>query len=256
MAGNEIMIADFLFRNIGKLKLNHLGVINEIGAPMNNGNYTIVSNLESLKMIATEDAGKKADIYINGAGVSLKQSGASFGFNRLQRENLLAIFISLGFEKPDLMLSLLDKEVQNFHEGLIDEGRNRPWNKFFSENDFGALLKHLMLVFNPNKGFSKNPAQFILEAPSTSINAENIQIYSFEEYFNKYKANFKIAIRRSWIGQDSKSENGRAKSISKKLGNIPWVFENVSGVPKSGWMDGIDESQRKTVYYLMLEKVK
>jgi len=209
MAGNEISIADYLFRNIGKVELKHLGVVKEISAPSSGGEYTVVVDLETLELISTEDAGKKADIYINGSGVSLKQIGGSFAFNRLQRANLLEVFKSLNFLDFDNKLVLIDKEVKDFHEGRIEDGRNRPWSNFFSEDDFRILLKRLMLEFNPNKGLSKNPAKYILEAPSINIDVSNISVYTFDEYFDKYKTKFKVAIRRSWIGQDSNMEELR-----------------------------------------------
>ena len=51
-------------------------------------------------------------------------------------------------------------------------------------------------------------------------------------YFEKYKNNLKIAIRRVWYGQASNSEHGRAKSLMNKEGNASWVINRVSGMPK------------------------
>ena len=85
MAGNEISIAKYFLKNIGKIKLKHLGLIKKIGAPDSGDGYTVVTTIKQLALISTESSGKKADIYINGVGVSLKQSGGSFPFNRLQR---------------------------------------------------------------------------------------------------------------------------------------------------------------------------
>ena len=66
---------------------------------------------------------------------------------------------------------------------------------------------------------------------------------------------FNIAFRRQWIGQSSKSEHRRAVSISKDLGNKPWVFNNVVGSPR-GWRKNYPENEKKTVYFLMIEKLK
>ena len=54
----------------------------------------------------------------------------------------------------------------------------------------------------------------------------------------------------------SDSEHGRATSIMKHEHNLPWVFDNVSGKPRSGWSDKILKNDRKTVYYINVNKAK
>lgn len=261
MAGNELVIADFLFRNMTKISLNHLGKLNEIGAPANTrSRYIPVKDLASLEKISTEDSHKKADIYINGHGVSLKQSGASFSFNRLQRAEALNVFSIINCNNPEECLSKIDKAVNNFHDGIV-RGRSRPWTELFTNEDFKNLTKFLMMTGSPNNGLSNHPAEFILEAPSTNINIQNVAVYNFDEYFEKYKNNFRIALRRQWIGQSSDSEHGRALGIAAKKDNLPWVFESIKGSPrkslKSGkiWRDEVGESERRTVYMLFIEKI-
>jgi len=260
MAGNEIVIAEYLVLNLNKLSLPRFGIIKSIGVPSaESGEYVEVDNVRAIKrLLATEDSRKKADIYINGQGVSLKQQGASFSYNRLQRANLIEIFKLLKFDNPSSILSRLDKEVRNFHNGDI-EGRNRPWQDFFTDSEFKALTKFLMVQGSPNVGFSAHPATYILEAPSRSISEACIGIFTFEEYFNKYKNSLKIAIRRQWYGQASNSEHGRAKSLMQKPENMPWIFNNVAGMPNvhrsnKRWRDDVPANERKTVYFLMIEK--
>jgi len=254
MPGNELVICEFLLGNIKKVKLKHTGEIKTIGAPSSNqSGFTTITRFEEIDMISSEDAKKKADIYINSKGVSLKQTGSSFSYNRLQRANLYKLYSLLGFSDIDKKLLQIDTEVKKFHEGLLDK-RNRPWQDFFSEDGFKTLLEFLMMKGSPGKGLSSNPASLILEAPANNISVDNISVYTFDEYFEKYMPKFKIAIRRQWVGQSSKSEHGRASGLVKKPGNAPWVFDNVIGEPSTGWRSDFPSEERKTVYFLMIEK--
>ncbi|MEQ8969947.1 MAG: hypothetical protein RIE73_06075 [Coleofasciculus sp. C1-SOL-03] len=173
----------------------------------------------------------------------------------MQRANLIQVYSRLGLTAPQTILTQLDQEIHRFHQGLL-LSRDRPWQNFFSENDFKTLLNFLMMLGSPNLGISQHPAELILEAPATQISQDTIKIYSFDEYFNRYKEKLHIAIRRQWIGQTSKSEHGRAISLAKKSDNLPWVFDDVVGTPRGGWRNDIDEADRKTVYFLMIEKKK
>jgi hypothetical protein len=259
MAGNEIEITHFLLNNLGTVTLKHLGLVNQIGAPNSKGGFTKVNTTDELALISTEDAAKKADIYINGRGVSLKQSGASFPFNRLQRAELLKVFQIVGFENPEAKLARIDKEVDDFHKGHI-ENRSRPWQNLFDEADFKRLVKFLMMEGSPNLGYSSHPAEFILEAPATGISKQKIQVFTFDEYFDVFKKNLFFAIRRQWIGQSSDSEHSRATGLANKAGNQQWVYKTISGQPrisnKTGkrWRDDIPEKERRTVYMIFVEK--
>lgn len=254
MPGNEVEVAKYLIENIGKIELSHLGVIKTLGAPKaHSADYRLLSSPSDAELISSPDASKKADIYLNGVGVSVKQVGGSFSYNRIQRANIQSLFRQLGFSDATEKLARLDAEVRRFHEGSLAT-RNRPWEGFFSESDFKKLLEFLMMKGSPNLGLSEHPADLILEA-SRLINQWRIYAYTFDEYFAKYKDSFKIAIRRQWVGQASHSEHGRAVSLAKKPGNVPWVFGNVVGSPNSGWRADFPTERRKTVYFLMIEKL-
>jgi hypothetical protein len=264
MPGNEIEVAKYLFNNLGKTDLPHLGIIKSIGSPIESstGYYPIINKTDLIR-VSSPDSAKKADIYLNGKGVSIKQSGSCFAFNRLQRAEATALFKQIGFSNVGTMLSRLDREVRRFHEGELPT-RSRPWEDFFTESDFKTLLEYLMMKGSPNLGLSKHPAKFILEAGELSgfslrtMQASDnweINVYTFEEYFSKYKYDIKVGVRRQWYGQKSNSEHGRAAGLIKKPGNEPWIFNNVVGTPRDGWRKEIPESERKTVYFLMLEKL-
>jgi len=255
MPGNEKEIAKFLVLNRGKISLGQLGNVKSVGAPnLSEKGCLEINNVRDVeRCLSTEDSRKKADIYINNHGVSLKQAGSSFLYNRLQRANILDVFTLLGFSNPESMLQRLDREVTDFHKGNL-ERRNRPWQDFFNEEDFKALVKFLMVQGSPNVGFSSHPAEFILEAPADSIGENNINVFTFEEYFQEYKDSLKIAIRRQWVGQSSDSEHKRALGLIKKKENAPWVFNGAEGTPRDGWRDDFPEQERKTAYFLMIEK--
>ncbi len=259
MAGNELKTIEFLVLNAGKISLKHLGLIEKIGAPNSKGGFVSISSIQELELVSTEDSSKKADIYINGRGVSLKQSGSSFSFNRLQRAELLDVFCYLGFTDPEKKIEKLDKEIDNFHKGF-KKNRNIPWKNIFNESDFKRLLDFLMTKGSPNQGYSSHPAELVLEAPSAYITKNNISVFTFNEYFESFRDNLFIAIRRQWIGQSSNSEHQRAMGLAQKVGNKKWVYDTISGEPRISkltgkrWRDDIAENQRKTVYIIFIEK--
>tara|TARA_Y100001978_G_scaffold190486_1_gene193738 strand:+ start:199 stop:960 length:762 start_codon:yes stop_codon:yes gene_type:complete len=250
MPGNELDVVKYLIKKRGKVELPHLGLVKSIRSP---GNSLELTNESDVYRVCSDDASKKADILINDIGVSIKQKGSTFSFNRLQRANLHGVFKALGFSSCKEKLALIDQEVWKFHAGKLDR-RNRPWKNFFEKEDFKSLLKFLMMDGSPNKGRSAYPAKLVLEAPPWAIKRKNISLYDFDEYFSKFKGSFKIAIRRQWIGQSSNSEHKRALGLSKKLENKPWVFDEAVGFPRKGWNISWAESDRKTVYFLMIEK--
>jgi len=260
MPGNENQITEFLFENINIIDLPHLGIVRKLSVPTRSG-IRVIKTRNDILYLSTQDANKKADIYINNIGVSLKQSGSSFSYNRLQRSEILSVFNLLGFENPDHILSVFDKVVDDFHHQLI-KGRSRQWNEVFEENYFKILLKFLMMDGSPNNGWSANPAELILQAPSRDISIENIQVFTFDEYFDTFKKNFRIAIRRQWIGQSSDSEHHRAAGLATKEGNTKWVYESISGLPRlskltgNRWRDDINPIDRRTVYLIFIEKIR
>jgi len=260
MAGNEKEVAKILVLNKQKIKLKHLGLIKSVGAPAKTtGSFIELNSVQDVdRLLSSEDSRKKADIYINNVGVSVKQTGSSFSFNRLQRANMLKLFKLLKFKEAEKNIERIDLEVKKFHNQELSR-RNRNWKDFFSEGEFKQLTEFLMMKGAPNVGISSHSAELILEAPASGITTDNINVYVFDEYFDTYKDKFKLAIRRQWYGQASESEHGRARGLMRKPDNAPWVFNDVVGEPnihKSGkrWRPEILEKDRKTVYFLMIEK--
>lgn len=256
MAGNERETTEFLVKHLNSLKLNHLGLITKIESPAGMGLIEI-KTVSDLNSVVTEDADKKADLVINGKGVSLKQEGGSFSFNRLQRANLLDVFRMLNFPNPESSLAMLDSEVDKFHDGLLST-RSRPWSECFTEEEFYRLTKFLMMEGSPNKGISNFPAEYIMQSPKSGMNENNIFVYTFDEYWANFKNNLTVSIRRQWYGQLSDSEHGRAKSLMSKQGNKRWVYSNFTGTPnpRNGqiWRSEIPASDRREVYFIMIEK--
>ncbi len=262
MAGNELEVCKFIFNNLNSLELKHLNNIYEIATPIKgSSDLKVIKTVNDLSTISTQDSSKKADIYLNGSGVSIKQIGGSNCYNRLQRADLNQVFKQSNLTNIENKISLIDKDVNNYHQNLI-KTRNVPWKNYFSEREFKKFLEFLMMKASPNLGFSANPAQYILEAPKKNISKSNIYLYTFYEYFNLYEEKISIAIRRQWVGQSSNSEHKRALSLSKKPDNCSWVFDEVVGEPKihkktgKRWRDDVPANERKTVYFLMIEKKK
>lgn len=253
--GNELEITKFLVMNLGGVVLNHLGRVYEVGAPIKKNGYHILTSTEQVGIIKSQDARKKADIYINRTGISVKQTGGNFLYNRLQRDNILSVFNRVGIQNGENKLEQLDIDVDMFHRGLFDS-RNRPWQNYFLEDDFKLLLNYLMMIGSPWFGDSRHQASYILEGPARIDSPDNLNTYTFEEYFSHYRNNIKIAIRRQWVGQSSKSEHIRAIGLARKLGNANWVYDDVVGEPNTGWKSDYLVSLRRTVYFLMIELVR
>jgi hypothetical protein len=250
MPGNEVNVVNFLIENKDLLSINHIGLVKTIQNPSPNGS---LEDIESAESVTTESSGKKADIFINGHGVSIKQEGGSFAYNRIQRAGIKDLFIKLGLNDPDNAIAKLDNLIEDFHSGKIT--RTRPWSEAFNESDFKLLLKFLMMDGSVNLKESDFPASYILTMPKSDLRADNIHCYTFDEYFKYYKDKIFVSLRRQWVGQLSNSEHKRALGLMKNEGNAPWVFSDVVGTPRTGWRSEseIPESDRKTVYMIFIE---
>ena len=102
--GNELEVISFLMKNIKKIKLPKLGKIRKV---------TIIgSNSES-------NAHKKADVYINDKGISIKQTGPSFSFNRLQRISLYNILNFCKNERLSDVITNIDEKIDKYHKGEL-----------------------------------------------------------------------------------------------------------------------------------------
>lgn len=259
MAGNENKTLEFLVANLGRITLNHLGLISSILTPTKFG----LADLYTLADVAenkTQDSRKKADVIINGYGVSMKQEGPCFPYNRLQRAELPSLFQFLGFENPQELLNRFDSEVDAYNAGSLPGGRSREPLEFLSEEEFYKITRFLMMDGSPNVGISPYKADFIMESPKNGINENNIKVFTFDEYYNTYRDLLKIAIRRSWYGQESEDEHTRAVSLMRKPDNLRWVYSEFTGEPrphiKTGkqWRDEVPANERKAAYYIMIEK--
>jgi len=247
MAGNEKSIAAFLLENKSNLSLDHLGKIKTLHTPTNENPIELKSVQDIEDFLRPDSAQKKADVLINGKGISLKQTGGSKAFNKFQRKWAKSFFKFLKFNNVSKKISNLDKAVSEFHRG--DCLRSYPWNKIFSTEEYKKLLHHLMMLGNQH-AMSPHQAELIITAPKKNISSKNIHCYTFDEYFENYKDLSFLAIRRTWTNQDS-SESSRAKSIAKVKENEPWVFNDIVGSPNSGFNPY--EKDKRTVYYLDIE---
>jgi len=258
MAGNEATVINYLFSRLNVINLQYIGLLAKIEIPYGNLKKNITDESE-IGSYFPDDCHKKADVYLNSKGVSIKQIGSSFAYNRLQRQGLLNVIASLDIENSTDLINSFDNEVLKFHRGEL-ESRDRNWSEFLTESDFKSILEYFMLRGSATRGDSKFPAEYILEATVNPSQDSDIEVFTFDDYFDKYKNSFKISIRRVWYGQISNSEHRRAKSLIKKPENLIWVLNEVAGEPSPNskgerWRMNIQEKERKTVYFLMLTKV-
>jgi hypothetical protein len=118
MAGNEIAVCKFLILNLNQVQLAHLGWVVEIAAPVwGSERYLVLHSVADLDQVSTSHSGKKADIYLNRRGISIKQSGGSFAFNRLQRANLLEVYTTLSLTTLERSSRTSTKKLINFTRG-------------------------------------------------------------------------------------------------------------------------------------------
>ena len=250
MAGNEVEIAKFLLANKGLISLPGLGLVKSIQVPHSQSNNPrALVELEELGQLTTEHSSKKADFYINGVGISAKQSGGCFLFNRVLRSNFLKVFDELEIENASDILKSFDQLVKTVHAGA---SREVHWSYVLQESSFRKLLEHLMMFGSPSGGVSVFPAQLILTAPRAIKSASQLEVLDFDSYFARYAPKIVFSIRRQWCGQSSSSEHKRALGIAANSGNAPWVFDSVAGSPR-GWRSDWPVANRKTVYMLFIE---
>jgi len=243
--GNEKNVVKFLLRNKLSICLEHIGEILSIKSPISGGQMQEMHSVQDIEDFVDENSkNKKADIYINDKGVSIKQTGGSKAANKFQRKSAIFIFNTLNIQNPYENLLKIDEAVKSFHEGKIKRDIN--WQDFFLEEDFKLLMKHLMMLGDQKK-ISDFPADLILTSPKIPT-ISDFKTYTFDEYFEAKKDITAISIRRVWPSQRSKSESDRAKSIAKVEGNFPWVFDNIAGTADSGFKE--DSDDKRTVYYL------
>ena len=143
MPGNEIETIKYILKYSGTLTLQHIGSIKEIGAPSSiPKQYTLVTSAKDIdKFVSSNNSMKKADAYINGRGVSIKQKGSTFDFSRLQRSEIKGLCEKLGFENPQDILDRFDDAVIRYHNGLSKK-RDVSWGDIFiHEEEFKRLLK-------------------------------------------------------------------------------------------------------------------
>lgn len=162
MPGNEKQTIKFILNHKKDLNLKYIGKIQTIKIPYKNEKIEVTC--ENLKKFYSDDAKKKADIYLNDKGISLKQEGGSFAFNRLQRKYLLNLFKEiLKFKDAQNIIDKLDNKIKTFHhqKNAEEEKRNFSPIDVMSQEQFNTVLKYLMLM-GSQKEQSKFPAEYIL----------------------------------------------------------------------------------------------
>jgi hypothetical protein len=262
MPGNEKETIRFILENKKKINLKYIDKIKTIKIPHKNKKIKVTN--KNLDNFYSDDSSKKADIYLNEKGISIKQDGGSFAFNRIQRKSLLNFFSkTLGFKDTNEIINKIDNQVQIFHNKKNDDDEKSSFSPLnvMSKTQFYTLLKYLMLDGSPMEK-SEFPAQYILNSKKNISSQDDLKIFNFDEYFDKYSSVCMFRTRRCWYGQESNSEHNRAKGLLKELSNKPWCFDDVSGLPNKHkktnkrWRDEIPQDERKTCYLLFIEEKK
>ena len=259
MPGNEESVISFLVQSLQNekpLNLPIIGFLKEVSMPIKE-DKKIVRNTSDLKNFSSNDRYKKADVYINNIGISIKEHCSPL-YNKIQRKhipNLIKYLFPDRKDLEDILNNTIDTKIERVNQG---SNRDIHWSRIFSKKDFFIILEFLMMRGYADTKLSSHPADYILISPKhlTHENIKDIKILSFENFFEEYKNNIVIAARRIWIGQNSRSENRRALGINKQEDNKRWVFKNISGKPTSSWNTSFPSEDRREVFYLNINTVK
>ena len=251
MPGNEEQLLKFFAETIEQnlsIDLPVIGKLNSVSVPTKDGLHRI-NSVSELESFSSNDRYKKADIYLNNIGVSVKEHSAPL-YNKIQRKHLANLLDQLLGSSPRNLeiINKLDDAVRKVNEG---SNRDIKWNTIFSQDEFYQILNFLMMRGYADLKESLHPAELILVAPKITemSNVNEVTLLSFSEFFDNYKENIVIAARRIWLGSKSNIENKRAKSMLKSIDNQSWVYEKISGAPRS-WDPQFPIHDRKEIFYL------
>jgi hypothetical protein len=246
--GNEKIVIQYLFNNQKTLNLNGIGAVKKLEIPLKN-QLIDITNLYDSNKFANDDANKKADIFINGIGISIKEK-SSVLYNKWQRKNAFDLLNLFNPTKVSTqILQKLDKKVSELNQGLILRDVNA--SQIMTNKQLSDFLEYTMFIGSANHGKSSFPAQYVLIAPKKISSPTELEILNFNQFFKKYKNNIVFALRRCWYGQKSNSEHNRASGMINDLLNKPWVYNNISGQPR-GWkpISEVPIIDRKEVFYI------
>jgi len=250
--GKENEVIKYVFNNKKKIKLNHLNNISSIKIPKKK-ELIKINSLKDLKRNSSSDSSKKADVFFNNIGISIKEKGGN-PYNKLYRKDLsfMKSFIKNDVKYKQVVKNLEEK-LNKIHSNNLK--RDVFWKDIIEEKYFKPILKYLMMDGKP---FKKNnfPAKFLLIHDKNIKSDENLTLLSFDEYFDNYKNKICFAFRRVWYGMTS-GEHDRANNICyQHLESDGWCFKTITGEPrkrkdgKSIWRSDIMSSDRRTAYYL------
>ena len=251
MPGSENILIKYLYTRKNIMSLKHIGKVQSIKVPDKNGENIELNEL-NIDTFSSNDSSKKADIFINDIGISIKEHN-SFLYNRIQRKNILNFFEKLlGQPKSINIIKNLDNMINRYHNSSGEMIRNVNFTEIMDVDNFYIILRYLMLEGSPMKP-SKSKAELILINNKKISTDDDISIFTFDEFFQIFKSRISFAIRRVWHGQKSSSEGKRAQSIISNADNSPWVFNDVKGEPRTGWNSEILPKNRKTCYLVFIE---
>jgi hypothetical protein len=177
MPGNEKETIRFILENKNKINLKYIGKIKTIKIPHKNKKIKVTN--KNLDNFYSDDSSKKADIYLNEKGISIKQDGGSFAYNRIQRKSLLNFFSkTLSFKDTNEIINKIDNQVQIFHNKKNDDDEKSSFSPLnvMSKTQFYTLLKYLMLDGSPMEK-SEFPAQYILNSKKNISSQDDLFIF-------------------------------------------------------------------------------
>ena len=259
MPGNENEVIKFIFNNRENLDLSHIGKIDKIEIPKKD-KLIQINRVEEIEKNSSSDSSKKADVFLNSHGISIKENGSKL-YNKLYRRDLNFINKFINDKKTTkIVIQKIDNKLKQIHTKSLK--RDVMWSDLIEKKYFKPMLKYLMMDGKPFKK-NKFPADYILESSKNITTVSDLRLYSFEEYFKKNYNYITFAFRRVWYGMTSGTEHNRAKNICfHHEDSSDWCFKSIVSAPrkrkdgKSIWRDEIKEKDRRTAYYLDISQKK
>ena len=148
MPGNENEVIKFLFNNRENLNLIHIGKIDKIEIPKKN-KLIQINRVEEIEKNSSSDSSKKADVYLNSQGISIKENGSKL-YNKLYRKDLNFINKLRNDKKTTkTIIQKIDNKLKQIHTKSLK--RDVMWSDLIEEKYFKPILKYLMMDGKPSK---------------------------------------------------------------------------------------------------------
>ena len=124
------------------MNLSHIGKIDKIEIPKKD-KLIQINRVEEIEKNSSSDSSKKADVYLNSQGISIKENGSKL-YNKLYRKDLNFINKFINDKKTTkTVIQKIDNKLKQIHTKSLK--RDVMWSDLIEEKYFKPILKYLMI---------------------------------------------------------------------------------------------------------------